>query len=114
MLQVVNYFDEVSQKVMSSSLNVTFFEIVTMIALLQFRDQKVDYAVIECGIGGGLDPTSVVSKVACSAITSIGYDHTEVLGNTLEEIASEKAGIIKEGNKRVILGPTAEPLLTIF
>ena len=83
------------QAVKSKELNVTFFEIITMIALLQFKQQQVDFAVMECGLGGGLDATNIITDVPCSAVTSIGYDHTDILGSTLEEIASEKAGIIK-------------------
>ena len=66
-----------------------------MIALLQFRAKKIDYAVLECGIGARLDPTNIVTKVPVAAVTSIGYDHTDVLGNTLEEISREKAGLMK-------------------
>jgi dihydrofolate synthase/folylpolyglutamate synthase len=65
----------------------------------------VDYAVLECGMGGRLDATNVISKPECCAIVSIGFDHMEILGSTLEAIASEKAGIIKEGVPCVI-GPS--------
>ena len=87
-------------------MNVTFFEIVTMIAFLQFQEEKVDYAVLECGLGGGLDATNIVSKVACAAVTSIGRDHQDILGYDLEDIAAEKAGIIKPGIGGLVLGPT--------
>lgn len=86
-------------------MEVTFFEIVTMIAFLQFRDQKVDVAVLECGLGGRLDATNIC-QARVTAITSIGYDHCEILGNTLEEICTEKAGIIKQGVADVVIGPT--------
>lgn len=76
-----------------------------MIALLQFAEQKVEYAVLECGMGGRLDATNVIDKPEVCAITSVGFDHMEVLGTTLEAIASEKAGIIKEGVP-VVVGPT--------
>jgi len=87
-----------------------------MIAFLQFRAEKVDYAVLECGIGARLDPTNVVSKVPVAAITSIGYDHTDVLGNTLEAISREKSGLMKPGVGTCVLGLTASqsPLLEIF
>lgn len=85
--------------------DVTFFEIVTMIGFLHFAEKQVDYAVIECGMGGRLDATNVIKKPEVCAIASIGYDHMEVLGSTLEAIASEKAGIIKDGSPCVI-GPT--------
>lgn len=70
---------------------------------MYFRDQKVDLAVIETGIGGRLDATNVVDPLA-SVVTSIGFDHCELLGDTIEKIAFEKAGIIKPG-RPVILGP---------
>ena len=76
-----------------------------MIAFLQFRDQKVDVAVLECGLGGRLDATNIC-KARVTAITSIGYDHCEILGNTLEEICTEKAGIIKDSVTDVVIGPT--------
>lgn len=72
----------------------TYFELMTAAAFLYFAIQKVDVAVLEVGIGGRLDSTNVVSPEVC-AITSISHDHVAQLGNTLEQIASEKAGIIK-------------------
>ena len=91
-----------------TSLDVRFFEVVTMVGLLLFKQAKVDFIVLECGLGGALDATNIVSadEVVCSAITSIGYDHMDVLGDSLEEIASEKAGVIKKGVPCVV-GPTA-------
>ena len=75
---------------------VTWFEAVTAVSLLHFAHQQVDIAVIETGLGGRLDATRVVNPLVC-AITSLSLDHTELLGNTLAEIAYEKAGIIKPG-----------------
>ncbi len=77
-----------------SQREVTTFEITTALAFLYFARQQVDVAVIEVGLGGRLDATNVVVPVV-SVITSISYDHTQILGNTLAEIAAEKAGIIK-------------------
>ena len=74
----------------------TYFEITTAIAALYFADQKVDAAVMEVGMGGRLDSTNVCSP-AVSVITSISFDHTQQLGETLGQIAREKAGIIKRG-----------------
>ncbi len=74
----------------------TFFEIMTAAAFMYFEAQKVDYAVIEVGLGGRLDSTNVI-KPEVAAITSISYDHMAQLGNTLEKIAEEKAGIFKPG-----------------
>lgn len=72
----------------------TFFEITTAMAFKYFEEKKVDYAVIETGLGGRLDATNVINPVA-SVITSISLEHTEHLGSTIEKIAEEKAGIIK-------------------
>lgn len=78
------------------SLEPTFFELTTAMAFLHFADQAVDIAVIEVGLGGRLDSTNVVQPEVC-AITNISKDHTQILGDTLEKIAAEKAGIIKPG-----------------
>ncbi|MGI6172679.1 MAG: bifunctional folylpolyglutamate synthase/dihydrofolate synthase [Christensenellales bacterium] len=81
----------------------TAFELGTALAFLIFQEEKVDFAVLETGLGGRFDSTNVVSPVAC-AIASIGMDHMTVLGDTIEQIAAEKAGIIKE-NTPVALYP---------
>lgn len=75
---------------------LTTFEILTTLAFVHFREQEADYQVLETGLGGRLDATNVVRPRVC-AITSISLDHTEVLGQTLAQIAAEKAGIIKPG-----------------
>src|SRR4030042_173219 len=75
---------------------LTTFEIYTAMAFLHFQRVKADWQVIEVGLGGRLDATNVIQPVVC-VITSISYDHTDVLGNTLAKIAGEKAGIIKPG-----------------
>lgn len=80
----------------SEEMGMTFFEIVTAAAFLWFREQSPDFAVVETGLGGRLDATNIVDPVV-SVITSVGFDHTEHLGTTLQAIASEKAGIIKTG-----------------
>lgn len=74
-----------------------------MMAWIKFAEEKVDYAIIECGIGGRLDSTNIVDKPICSVITSVGFDHMEILGDTLEKIGGEKAGIFRE-NVPVVLG----------
>ena len=84
----------------------TFFEWMTAMAFVHFKRSKVDLAILETGLGGRLDSTNVVQPQA-SVITSIGLDHTEILGETLGEIAEEKAGIIKR-NRPVILGRMPE------
>jgi dihydrofolate synthase / folylpolyglutamate synthase len=89
-------------------ISATFFELTTALALLYFAAQEVDVVVLETGLGGRFDATNVVMP-KLSVITSISYDHMAILGNTLEQIAYEKAGIIKEGVP-VILGPKAAGL----
>ena len=75
----------------------TEFEMKTAVGLCYFAEQAVDYAVLEVGLGGRLDATNVVARPLVTVITNIGLDHTELLGNTLGEIAGEKAGIVKPG-----------------
>jgi dihydrofolate synthase/folylpolyglutamate synthase len=89
-----------------------FFDIVTAMAFQYFAEQKVDLAVLEVGLGGRLDATNIVDPLV-SVITNIGYEHTNILGETLEEIAWEKAGIIKPG--RPIVTATQNPsVLNVF
>jgi dihydrofolate synthase/folylpolyglutamate synthase len=75
----------------------TEFELITAIAFLYFSEQDIDFLILEVGLGGAGDSTNMVSKPAASVITSISFDHMEYLGDTLEKIAIEKAGIIKSG-----------------
>ena len=75
----------------------TEFELVTAAAMLWFQRRGCDVVVLEVGLGGRLDATNVIGAPACAVITNIGLDHTEILGDTIEKIAGEKAGIIKEG-----------------
>lgn len=82
----------------------TFFEATTAMAFAHFRDRHVDVGLIETGLGGRLDSTNVVDPVSAGVI-SIGFDHMEYLGDTLEEIAAEKAGIFKTGRPAVIGEP---------
>ena len=75
----------------------TEFELTTAIALLYFREQACDIVVLEVGLGGRFDATNVISRPEVSVIMNIGLDHTKILGDTVEQIAAEKAGIIKPG-----------------
>lgn len=92
------YFEEYMQKY---GVNLTWFEVKTILALWYFYQENVDIVILETGLGGRYDCTNVISKPIVSIITSIGYDHMNILGNTLLEIAQEKAGIIKEESETV-------------
>ena len=91
---------------------LSFFEMTVGMALDYFSKQKVDIAIIEVGLGGRLDSTNLITPVL-SVITNIGLDHTQMLGNSLEEIAFEKAGIIKPGIP-VIIGETRPETIPVF
>ena len=95
-----------------SSLQCSFFEYSFAMAMYHFAKQKVDIVVLETGMGGRLDSTNVVQPGLC-IITNIGLDHTQFLGNTMLEIAGEKAGIIKQGIP-VIIGETQRDLEDFF
>jgi len=82
----------------------TFFEILTLAAFVAFRQANIDVGVLEVGLGGRLDATNVVPMPLATAVTSIAFDHTAILGSSLAEIAREKAGIFKNGVP-VVLGP---------
>lgn len=74
----------------------TTFELVTAVGFVYFKNSNVDFVILEVGLGGRFDSTNVIQSSVASVITTIDYDHTDVLGNTLAEIAYQKAGIIKE------------------
>lgn len=83
----------------------TEFELVTAICFLWFREQGVDIAVLETGLGGRLDSTNIIEKPLCTVITAMGLDHTDRLGDTIGQIAGEKAGIFKKGCPAVVSDP---------
>ena len=89
-------------------LHPSFFELTTAMAFKYFAEQGVDIAVIEVGLGGRLDCTNIITPIL-SIITNISFDHTQFLGNTLEAIAREKAGIIKEGIPVVLVKRQKKP-----
>lgn len=91
---------------------LSFFEMTVGLAFDHFAKQKVDIAVVEVGLGGRLDSTNIITPVV-SVITNIGLDHTQMLGDTLEKIAFEKAGIIKE-NTPVVIGERQEETENVF
>ena len=92
---------------------LTEFEIITAIGFKYFEEQKIDILVLEVGMGGRFDASNVVTNTLVSVIASISYDHIEYLGNTLEEIALEKAGIIKE-NSNVVIYPQATEIVDVI
>lgn len=110
---IVQHCEAIFGAVAKEKINLRFFEIVTMIALLEFERQGCEYAVLECGIGGHLDATNIVDEPICSVITTIGLDHMDVLGGSVEEIAREKSGVIKK-NLPCIIGPTCRDILPIL
>ena len=93
-------------------ISPSFFEITFAISLCYFKKKKVDLAIIEVGLGGRLDSTNIVNPFI-SLITNIGFDHKEILGSTLHEIAKEKAGIIKE-KSIVIIGKRQNKIENLF
>ena len=93
-------------------LHPSFFELTTAMAFRYFANEHVDVAVIEVGLGGRLDCTNIIHPDLC-IITNISFDHTQFLGNTLEKIASEKAGIIKSGIP-VVIGETTPETKPVF
>ncbi len=86
----------------------TEFEIITAIAFEYFKRQKCDIVVLECGMGGRFDATNIIKEAELSVITGVNYDHQNFLGNTIREIAGEKAGIIKNGGKCLWCGQNDE------
>jgi dihydrofolate synthase/folylpolyglutamate synthase len=101
--EVEKTLNEIMTAAEENSIPATFFELTTLLAFCYFAEKNVDLAVIETGLGGRFDATNIVTPLL-SIITSISLEHTEILGNSLEEIAYEKAGIIKPGVP-VIVGP---------
>lgn len=95
-----------------SDIKPSFFELTMMMAFDWFARERVDYAVIEVGMGGRLDSTNIITPIL-SVITNISYDHTQFLGDTLEKIAYEKAGIIKNGIP-VVVGEASGSVKEVF
>ncbi|MBQ7045385.1 MAG: bifunctional folylpolyglutamate synthase/dihydrofolate synthase [Clostridia bacterium] len=94
----LSYF---TQKIIDTKIELTEFEFITTLAFLYFCENACDIVVLETGLGGRLDATNVIENPLCCVITKIDYDHTAILGDTIEKIAFEKCGIIKSGAKVV-------------
>ncbi|MGI8583635.1 MAG: bifunctional folylpolyglutamate synthase/dihydrofolate synthase [Chitinophagaceae bacterium] len=107
---IVSFVEKI--KSFSEQINPSFFELTVVMALQYFEEEKVDLAIIETGLGGRLDSTNVITP-ELSIITNIGYDHMNILGDTLEKIAFEKAGIIKP-NVPVVIGESLPATKSIF
>ena len=107
---VIDFIEE--NKTFLEQENLSFFELTVGMAFEYFSKEKVDIAVIEVGLGGRLDSTNIISP-ELSVITNIGLDHTAILGNTLAEIAAEKAGIVKHKTP-VVIGEIQEETLPVF
>jgi len=107
---VVDFVEK--NKKLIESVEASFFEVSIAMAFAYFAQQKVDVAVIETGLGGRLDSTNIIHPIL-SVITNIGLEHTQFLGNTLAEIAGEKAGIIKK-NTPVVIGETEDETRPVF
>ena len=103
--EVVEILQQIFNKLDQGLISLTFFEYTTLLSLLHFQREKVDIAIIETGLGGRLDATNLITPIL-SVITTISLDHTDYLGSTIDDIAREKAGIIKPGVP-VVIGPKA-------
>ncbi|MBN1646267.1 bifunctional folylpolyglutamate synthase/dihydrofolate synthase [Candidatus Woesearchaeota archaeon] len=90
---IAKLFNEIKK----TGVRLTFFEVSTVLAILHFAEQEVDYAIFEVGLGGRLDATNVFDSPRVTVITNIDLDHTEFLGKTRSEISKEKAGILRKG-----------------
>ena len=109
-IRLADQVKAMEQRLLETHDQLSFFELLTLIALLYFKEQGVDLVLLEVGIGGLLDTTNVVTG-EIAVITSIGLDHQETLGNSLEEIAEQKAGIFKQGRAAVIANLAPESQL---
>lgn len=110
--EVVNYIDQIAEVSTMYNAQIAQFGYITIMMFLYFADKNVNYAIIEVGLGGLNDPTNICSPILC-LITSISLDHTELLGATYEEIALQKAGIIKK-NVPIVTANTRKDVLSVI
>ena len=110
--EVIDWVEEYPVKNKMWDIEPSFFELTAAMAFDYFARQKVDIAIVEVGLGGRLDSTNIITP-ELSIITNIGLDHTNLLGDTLEKIAIEKAGIIKSGVP-VVIGTTQNETMQVF
>ncbi len=104
----------VAEKCDEEGYHITYFEFLTAMVYLYFYEQKVDVAVIEVGLGGSLDSTNIIKNPLASVICSISMDHMNVLGSTIEEIAENKAGIIKKNRPVFVYPQTSEKAFEVI
>lgn len=104
----------VAEKCDEEGYHITYFEFLTAMVYLYFYEQKVDVAVIEVGLGGSLDSTNIIKDPLASVICSISMDHMNVLGSTIEEIAENKAGIIKKNRPVFVYPQTSEKAFEVI
>ena len=105
--EIAGFFDIIEKITEKYNIYLNFFEVTTIIMFCYFNKLKPDYTIIECGLGGRLDATNTGNSYL-SVITNISFDHTAVLGNTLKEIAFEKAGIVHDGQICIFAGNHSE------
>ena len=105
---LVNVFERIRPIVDAMEYPPSEFELITCAAMLYYREQQCDVVVLEVGMGGEFDSTNVIKTPLLTIITSMGFDHMKYLGNTMTEIASAKAGIIKPGGTTLIYGENPE------
>ncbi|MBP9478737.1 MAG: bifunctional folylpolyglutamate synthase/dihydrofolate synthase [Sebaldella sp.] len=110
--EIIYYFKIIENILIRENIYLNFFEITTIIMFSYFKDKNIDYAVIETGLGGRLDATNAANSIL-SIITNISFDHTDILGDTLDKIAYEKAGIIKNNELCIFAGNKPELLNAI-
>ncbi|MFA6582792.1 MAG: Mur ligase family protein, partial [Elusimicrobiaceae bacterium] len=107
------FADAVGAVLAAETVTLTYFEVLTCAAFLHFARNNCSFAVLETGIGGRLDVTNIIARPEVSIITSVGFDHVDLLGDSIEKIAYEKAGIIKSGGICVCAQVPPEALVVI-
>ena len=108
--KIIKFIESHKQTLIDSS--ITFFEATTALAFEHFADQKVDIAIVETGLGGRLDSTNVLTPIQ-TIITEIHYDHTHILGESIEEITTEKCGIFKDKTPSITVNSDSRAIKTI-
>ena len=111
--RLLRHYQDAIEALRQAGVQITFYELITVLAVAYFAQRDVDIVVLETGLGGRLDATNVFETSVCG-LTPVGFDHTQLLGMTIEEIAGEKAGIIKAPFQRVVLAPQPPRALPVF